>query len=105
MTQEQQSITNQSVKGKLYHFMDYKKNKPFFRKPMKITIDDYNIDTYYMIKNFVYRDKQILVMQNDRDPNTIILVEAIIEDGQLSYISMLPESLLNDVRRLLQERI
>lgn len=101
----QQNTKEKSKQGKLYHYMDYKKKRPFFTQPMKITINDHAKHTYYMINNIVYGDKQILALRNEEDPGTIILVEAIIEDGQLIYISMLPEQVLSDVSKMFEDII
>ncbi|MCM3569597.1 hypothetical protein [Neobacillus mesonae] len=98
-----QYIKDKSTKGNLYHFIEYKKNKPFFQQPLKITVDDDITHTYYMVRNIVYRDKQILAMKKDDDPNTIILVEAVIEGGQLKYITMLPDPILKDVSVLFDD--
>lgn len=97
---QQQYIKDKPKQGKLYHLLDYKRKRPFFTQPMRITIDDPIIRTYYLVKNIVYKDKQILALKGEEDPDTIILVEAIIEEGQLKYISMLPEQILKDIGKL-----
>ncbi|MBL4952944.1 hypothetical protein JK635_12045 [Neobacillus sp. YIM B02564] len=101
----QQWMKDKPIQGKLYHFIDYKKKQPFFQQPIRIFIDDPVIKSYFMIKNLVYRDKQILVLKTEEDPSTIVLVEAIIEDGQLLYLSMLPEMIMKDLCSLLEELI
>lgn len=58
-----------------------------------------------MMKNIVYREKQILALKRDGDQNTIILVEAKIEEGKLTYISMLTDDVLSDVRKILESCI
>ncbi len=97
---QQQYIKDKPKQGKLYHLLDYKRQRPFFTQPMRITIDDPKSRTYYLVKNIVYKDKQILALKGEEDPDTIILVEAIIEEGQLKYISMLPKQILKDIGKL-----
>lgn len=94
---QQQGITDNRMYGKLYNFIEYKNGKPYFEKPIKITIGNPINDTYYLVKNVVYKEKQILAMKQKQDSNTIILVEAKIEDGQLIHISKLSEEFLGDV--------
>jgi len=94
---QQQGITDNRRYGKLYNFMEYKKVKPYFEKPIKITMGNPINDTYYLVKNIVYKGKQILAMKQKQDSNTIILVEAKIVNGQLIHISRLSEEFLGDV--------
>ncbi|CAH2712894.1 hypothetical protein BACCIP111895_00027 [Neobacillus rhizosphaerae] len=98
----QQGITANRRNGKLYNFMEYKKMKPYFVKPIKITMGNPINDTYYLVKNVVYKGKQILAMKQILDSNTIILVEAKIEDGQLIHISKLSEEFLGDISGMLE---
>ncbi|MDR7235712.1 hypothetical protein [Neobacillus drentensis] len=100
MIQQQRNSAKQ-VYGKLYNFVEYKKHKPYFDKPMKITIGSPLNETYYLIKNLVYRGKQILAMKEKQDSNTIILVEAKIRDGQLIHISKLSAEYLGAVSGML----
>ncbi len=69
---------------------------------MKITMGNPTNDTYYLVKNVVYKGKQILAMKQILDSNTIILVEAKIEDGQLIHISKLSEEFLGDISGMLE---
>jgi hypothetical protein len=85
--------------------MEYKKKKPFFVKPIKISIGNSINDTYYLVENVVFKGKQILAMKQKQDPNTIILVEAKIEDGQLIHISKISEEFLGDISRILKKTI
>lgn len=85
--------------------MEHKIPRPFFLEPLKITIGNPLNETYYMMKNIVYREKQILALKRDGDQNTIILVEAKIEEGKLTYISMLTDDVLSDVRKILESCI
>lgn len=98
----QQGLTDKRMVGKLYNFMEYKKKKPFFVKPIKISIGNSINDTYYLVENVVFKGKQILAMKQKQDPNTIILVEAKIEDGQLIHISKLSEEFLGDISGMLE---
>jgi hypothetical protein len=98
---QQQLRTNKQTVGKLYNFLEYKNKKPYFIKPIKITVGNLSNDTYYMIRNVVYEEKQILALINEQDPKTIVLVEAIIEEGQLKCISKLPNEFLGDVSKLI----
>ena len=91
--------------GKLYHFMEYKKKTPFFKTPIKIMIDDPIFEPYYMVKNVVYEEKQILILKKEKDPNTIVLVEAIIEDGKLTFISRLSDQVVKDVGKIIKNII
>ncbi|QCJ42391.1 hypothetical protein FAY30_10990 [Bacillus sp. S3] len=101
----QQSIHDNPKQGKLYHFMEYKKKKPFFQKPIKIMIEDSIKEPYYLLKNVVYKEKQILVLKREKEPDTIILVEAIIKDGQLHYISKLSDKMLRDITSMIESTI
>ncbi|CEG25911.1 hypothetical protein [Bacillus sp. B-jedd] len=102
---QQQQKNGKNVTGKVYNFFDYKKKKPYFLKPIKITVGNSTNETYYMIKNLVYMEKQILVLRKEQDPFNIILVEAKIENGSLKSISMLPKDLMSDISGLLKETI
>lgn len=99
----QQVLSSQRMNGPLYDFMEYKKWKPFYRKPIKITIGNTINDTYYMVKNVVYQGIQILALKKEQDSNTIFLVEGKIEDGKLTYISMLSDEFLGDISKMLEE--
>jgi len=102
---QQQAITDNRVYGKIYNFMEYKKMKPYSEKPIKITIGNPINDTYYLVKNLVYKGKQIFAMKQKQDSNTIILVEAKIEDGQLIHISKLSEEFLGDLSGMFERTI
>jgi hypothetical protein len=101
----QQLKTDECVNRKILDLMEFKKKKPFFKHPIKITIG-YPINcTYYIVKNIVYMGKQILAMKQENDTNTIVLVEGTIENGQLTCISMLTEECLGDVSKMLEGAI
>ena len=102
---QQQVITKKQPCGKLIDFLEYKKMKPFFRRPIKISLGNPINDTYYLEKNVVYKGKQILAMKQKLDSKTIILVEAKIENGQLIHISKLSEELLDDISVMLEKTI
>ncbi|MED3623999.1 hypothetical protein [Neobacillus thermocopriae] len=85
----------------IYHYKHYKRNRPYFTKPVKITVDEPINGTYFMIKNLVYNQKQILVLKNERSSNTIILVEAKFIDGKLKYLSRLSDELVSEISKLL----
>jgi hypothetical protein len=99
----QQGMTDKRMVGKIYNFMEFKKMKPFFLKPIKITIGNPLNGTYYMVENVAYKGKQILAMKQKQDSNTIILVEATIEDGQLIHISKVSEEIFGDISRMLKK--
>ncbi|WML39384.1 hypothetical protein RCG19_19725 [Neobacillus sp. OS1-2] len=101
----QQSIHDKPKQGKLYHFMEYKKKTPFFKAPIRIMIDNPIMEDYYMVKNVVFDEKQILILKKEKDPNTIVLVEAIIEDGKLTYISRLSDQVVKDVGKIIKNII
>jgi hypothetical protein len=105
MSRRQHFFINERNQTKIYHLMDYKIHRPFFLEPLKITIGNPLNETYYMIKNIVYREKQILALKRDEEQNTIILVEAKIEDGKLTYISMLTDDVLMDVSEIIENYI
>ena len=98
----QQFSTDEHMNGKLYNFIEFKKKKPFFLKPIIITVGNPINETFYMLENVVYKDKQILALKQEQDSNTIVLVEANIEDGQLIHISMLPNESLGDISRMIK---
>jgi hypothetical protein len=83
--------------GKLYNFMEHKSRKPFFTQPLNITVGNPLNKTYYLLKNVVFKGKQILALMNEQDPKTIVLVEAKIEEGQIKYISMLSKEVMDEV--------
>jgi hypothetical protein len=98
-------LANEQNENLFYHLMEYKIPKPFLLKPIKITVGNPLNDTYYMVKNIVYRKKQILALKREEDQNTIILVEAKIADGQLKYLSMLSDEVLNKVSKIVASSI
>jgi hypothetical protein len=85
--------------------MEYKRRKPFFKNPIKITTEDTMNESFYMVKNVVFKGKQILALKKEQDSNTFILVEGKIEDGKLTCISMIPDEFLGDIGRMLVETI
>ncbi|MDQ0199559.1 hypothetical protein [Neobacillus ginsengisoli] len=93
----QHLLSDEPIQGMLYNFMEFKKKKPFFKNPIKITIGNPLNDTYYMLKNIVYNEKQILALKKEQDSNMIVLVEAKIEDGQLIKISRLPDDFIGGI--------
>lgn len=102
---KQQTMTEDHGNGNIYHFLEYKRKKPFFIKPMKITVGDPINDTFYMVENVIYKGKQILALKKEHDRNTIVLVEAKIENGQLIYISKLTEEFLGDISRIFEAQM
>jgi hypothetical protein len=98
-------VSEKVVNSNLYYFRDYKKKKPFFKSPMKISIDAPYSETYYLVNNIVYNDKQILALKKEQDSLTIFLVEAQIEDGQLASISKLSEQYVEEIANLLKDII
>jgi hypothetical protein len=98
-------VTDGHTNGKLHIFMEYKNREPFFKEPIKITMGTPLNDTYHMVKNVVYHGKQILALKHDQNPNTLVLVEAKITDGQLIHISKLPVDLLSDISRMVEKTL
>jgi hypothetical protein len=87
--------------GKIYNFLEYKNKKPFFMDPINIKLGNPINETYLLVKNVVFKEKQILALQRERDTNTVILVEAKIENGKLTYISKLQDEFVGDVSKML----
>ncbi|MFJ7726545.1 hypothetical protein ACIQXV_10295 [Neobacillus sp. NPDC097160] len=100
-----QQVMDKRTYGQLYNFMEYKKMRPFFVKPIKITMGNPINETYYLVKNVVYKGKQILVMKQKKDSKTIMLVEAEIKDGKLIHVSMVSEEVLVEVSGMLEKII
>jgi hypothetical protein len=101
----QQIKTDEHVNNKILDLMEFKKRKPLFKHPIKITLG-YPINcSYYIVKNIVYMGKQILAMKQEQDTDTIVLVEGKIENGQLTCISMLTDECLVDVSKMLDGAI
>lgn len=101
-----QRITKkQSSYGKIIDFAKHKEKRPFFQNPIKIQVETPTFDTYYMVKNVVYKEKQILVLKKEMDSNTLFLVEAKIIDGQLKNISMLPNEYLGEISGMFTEPV
>lgn len=101
----QQTRTYDHKNGNIYNFIEYKRKKPFFDKPMKITVGDPINDTYYMVENVFYKGKQFLALNTEHDRNTIVLVEAKIENGKLMYISKLTEDVLVDISSIFEAQM
>ncbi len=97
-----QPVVKERVNGNLYQFRDYKKKQPFFKSPIKILMDPSFGESYYLVDNLVYREKQILALKKHQESRTIILVEANIENGQLASISKLSDEYLTEVTRLME---
>lgn len=91
--------------GKIYDFMEFKNNRPFFTQPFKIQVENPTNETYFMVKNLVYNKKQILALRKEQDPNTIVLVEAGIENGQLMHLLMIPDEYIGDIGKMLEGSI
>lgn len=101
-----QPLLNETqMTGNLYSFSEYKKKKPFFKKPLKISVGSSFVETYYMVNNVVFNEKQILALRKERDSQIVFLVEAIIEDGQLTCISKLPEEELGELATIMKASI
>ncbi|WEG11241.1 hypothetical protein PU629_13830 [Pullulanibacillus sp. KACC 23026] len=99
-----QKVTNNEQKnGRVYYFVDFQKKKPFFLRPVKMTVGDPLNHTYLLVKNVVFQEKQILALKNEQSPETIVLVEAHIEEGQLKYISKLSNEVMVNVSQLLMK--
>jgi hypothetical protein len=87
--------------GRLYDFMEHRKKKPYFTKPLYIRVGDPLNDTYQLVKNIVYKGKQILAMKKESEPTIILLVEATIENGQLKNILSIPTPFLEELKETL----
>ncbi len=98
---QQHEMTRHCLNGGIFDFMEYKKRKPFFPKPLKITLGHPINETFEMITNVVYNDKQILALIKEDEPETVVLVEAVIEDGQLIQVCMLEDEQIEGVAHLL----
>lgn len=94
-------MSDAAINGNLYDFVEYKKKKPFFKNPINIKIGNPINESYFLVKNVVFKEKQILALQREWDTNTVILVEAKIENGQLTYVSMLQDEYFGDVSKML----
>jgi len=101
MIRQQIGKEKQSI-GKLYDFIEFQKRKPFFHESLNITVGPPINETYIMVKNVVYKEKQILILRKRQDSRTIILVEAVLKDGQLQYISKLSDDFIQDISRMLE---
>ncbi|WP_318507742.1 hypothetical protein [Bacillus sp. T3] len=89
--------------GQIYNFFEYKNTKPYFKYPIKITVCSNPInDTYYMLKNIVYKGRQILALSKEQEPSTIILAEGEIMDGQLQYLLRLPDESISEIKMLFE---
>lgn len=85
------------ISGRIIDFMEYKKNKPFFTPPMEINVGYPINETYQLIKNIQYKDKQYIAMRKKNDLKTIFIVEATINGGELKNISMVSDTLLEEL--------
>lgn len=103
---KKQRSTNFCKSGQLYDFNEFRKNKPFFTKPMSITIGQYPlIQTYFLLQNLVYKGKQILALTNELEPFTILLAEGKIENGQLQSLIKLSEDSLSEITALFEGKM
>lgn len=93
----QQDTKYQPSYGKIIDFTKYKDKRPFFQKLVKIQVETPALVTYYIVKNIVYNEMQILALKKEIDANTIFLVEAKIKDGQLKYISRISNECLSEI--------
>lgn len=92
--------------GQIYNFFEYKNTKPYFKYPIKITVSNNTINgTYYLLKNIVYKGRQILALSKEQEPNTIILAEGEIMDGQLQYLLRLSDESINEIKMLFEGTI
>lgn len=98
-------VTEIQSSGKIIDFIKYKEKRPYFQKPIKIVVETPIFETYYMLKNVVYREKQILALKKDMHSHTIFLVEAKISDGQLIKLIKLPNDYLTKVSELISEEL
>lgn len=89
----------------IYDFLEFQKKKPFFHVPMKITVGHPINQTYIMVKNVVYKEKQILILKQEQDDGTIVLVEAKLKNGQLQCVSKISEESIHDVSRMLERYV
>ncbi|MEH7253886.1 hypothetical protein V7111_17320, partial [Neobacillus niacini] len=74
-------------------------------EPIKITVGNPINDTFHMVKNIVYKEKQIFALKREEDQTNIILVEATIECGQLKCISRLSDDVLTEVIKIVESSI
>lgn len=88
--------------GRIYDFQAYRKRKPFFQKPMKITLGEPINDTYSMVKNIQFNEKQIFAMKSEHDSHTIILVEATLKDGRIHSVSKLSQENIDEIRSIFE---
>jgi hypothetical protein len=94
------TISDTDKQGKIYNFLEYKNKKPFFLDPINIKVGNPINETYLLVKNVVFKEKQILALRRERDTTTVILVEAKIENGKLTYISKLRDEYFGDVSKM-----
>src|SRR5919205_1262216 len=74
---DQQHVLNaKRLTGGIFDFMEYKKKKPFFPKPFKLRLGSPINETFYMTKNIVYMEKQILILTKEPESEDRILGEA-----------------------------
>jgi hypothetical protein len=105
MAIQQKMIRKKTEMAIVYNFLDYKKNKPFFTKPIVVHVGQPINKTYKIIKNVTYEGKHFLAMNRNEDPRAILLVEATIKDGQLLNISSVPEYIMTDIIKLFKNLI
>ena len=98
---EQAVQQKKHVDHNIYYFKDYHCHKPFFKKNVKITVGITAADTYYLIQNIVYQQKQILALSREEDAHTVYLVEARIQNGQLTHILQLSEEYQSEIVQFL----
>ncbi|HJV47277.1 MAG TPA: hypothetical protein VJ824_16285 [Bacillota bacterium] len=94
-----------SNKGRVYDFMEHRKKRPYFTKPVSIHIGDPLNETYQLARNIVYNGKQILGVNKQSEPTVILLVEAIIENGELKNVRMIPNRLMEEVKGVFLQNV
>jgi hypothetical protein len=101
-----QVLYSNKKNGQIYDLNEFRKNKPFFTKPMRITVGHNPVNsTYYLLKNIVYDGKQILALRKEQEPSTILVAEGKIEDGKLQYLLKLPDESLKEITVMLESMI
>ena len=100
-----QQVVPKRKMGIIYNYIDYKKRAPFFREPKRITLATSPNESYLLVKNIVYKEKQILALKNEQLPDVIFLVEAIIDNGKLISVSKLPDDYINSVSKMMEDLI
>ncbi|MCT2534191.1 hypothetical protein NC661_19705 [Aquibacillus koreensis] len=102
-----------SEKNKVINLNDYKRiknglDKPIFDEPVTISIGDPeqpdSYGEYTVLCNLVHDDRQFLALEREDQVEELnLLVEAIVEDGELAKVKPITDEEYEDIESIFQD--